>query len=656
MGIHQRCLLAGLLLVTGCTKPVVIPDAVSVFKDPTPTIKWAAQQGHSYHLVCKTTPKGKEEAVVVVNRAIQSVGQWTFDAPLDFERQYRCEVRDNNADNALVKSLVLVVQFEPAELLSPGDNQIVRNLRPKLRWRKAEYADVRYQLVVGDNAQLTGAREILLGEEAIQRYPGEDNQKNTADDVVYVEWIPGRDLETGKAFYWAVRTLYFSEGDATKGKRPSPEQRIGMITSPVQSFMVPAQTQMSESLAGVTRVTDRRPNADPREPTVSSNFSVAYTLVEATADVVDPFYIRKDKGTTSIHVINGRLRGSSPVFDRGVEQFTQAVEGSLDTNPAWDPSGDGIYFSSNRAAVPGIWHKTRSGRGYELVSNHDRAARLPSVSRDGKTIVYLLARRTPRDMDLMPEKLIEAQKNELFSIWKMDSDGRSPTDLGPGYDPAISNDGSKVAFVRKDALGCDQIVVMDLEMGGGATFLTSEGRNYHPRWAPDDKRIVFVSERDQSGRHCLDQVMKSNPNPDIWMIESDGSRTTRITDFIGDDLDPTFTPDGNHVIFASTRDSTVDRDENGQLVRSQFSLWMGRLQSTARSDSRSTGDRGASASAEPARPAAAPAKPGTVNLVIPESVLNAAAAAIGSAAANKEQVPAQGATGSQDGATGTTPR
>jgi hypothetical protein len=58
-------------------------------------------------------------------------------------------------------------------------------------------------------------------------------------------------------------------------------------------------------------------------------------------------------------------------------------------------------------------------------------------------------------------------------------------------------------------------------------------------WAPDG-RIVFTTE--------------SNGNPDIWIMNSDGSRRIQLTSTPGQDISPRVTADGKYIVFVSDRD------------------------------------------------------------------------------------------------------
>ncbi|MCD4753275.1 MAG: DPP IV N-terminal domain-containing protein, partial [Anaerolineaceae bacterium] len=69
----------------------------------------------------------------------------------------------------------------------------------------------------------------------------------------------------------------------------------------------------------------------------------------------------------------------------------------------------------------------------------------------------------------------------------------------------------------------------------------------HPDWSPDDLKIVFGSFRDA----------RENPSgtADIYVMNSDGSALTQLTNSSWEDNDPEWSPDGTRIVFKSTRNT-----------------------------------------------------------------------------------------------------
>ncbi len=89
-----------------------------------------------------------------------------------------------------------------------------------------------------------------------------------------------------------------------------------------------------------------------------------------------------------------------------------------------------------------------------------------------------------------------------------------------------------------------EIYIMNSD-GSGLTRLTDDpGNDVAPHWSPDGRRIAFASNR--AG------------NFDIYAMNADGSAVTQLTDHEGDDFAPRWSPDGRKLAFYSERDGNVD--------------------------------------------------------------------------------------------------
>ena len=102
---------------------------------------------------------------------------------------------------------------------------------------------------------------------------------------------------------------------------------------------------------------------------------------------------------------------------------------------------------------------------------------------------------------------------------------------------------SQLAFVSGQGSGAEIYVVNS--NGTGTTRLTSnDARDQDPVWSPDGRQIAFTSDRDG--------------NDEIYVMNADGSGTTRLTNNAAPDGRPTWSPDGHRIAFVSARDANLE--------------------------------------------------------------------------------------------------
>lgn len=157
-------------------------------------------------------------------------------------------------------------------------------------------------------------------------------------------------------------------------------------------------------------------------------------------------------------------------------------------------------------------------------------------------------------------------------IYLMNADGSGVRQLtdAKGYDggPFISPDGKWVIF-RSDRQKPEwlQIFVIGTDGKNEAQLTDTQGVNWGPYWHPKQPYIIW------SGADHSDP--KARPNYDLWMAryEVDGGKfslgePSRVTDFIGADVLPVFSPDGTKLMWTSTRTD----DHSSQLFIADFKL------------------------------------------------------------------------------------
>jgi TolB protein len=116
-------------------------------------------------------------------------------------------------------------------------------------------------------------------------------------------------------------------------------------------------------------------------------------------------------------------------------------------------------------------------------------------------------------------------------IWEMDYDGANQhaiTHAGTiSLSPRVSPDNSRLAYSTLGKYGF-QIKMYSLLLNRDVAFPSTGGTNLSPAWAPNGRELAFSSSR--SG------------DPEIWMADTNGNLSRRITTIKGPDVSPVFNP------------------------------------------------------------------------------------------------------------------
>ena len=92
-----------------------------------------------------------------------------------------------------------------------------------------------------------------------------------------------------------------------------------------------------------------------------------------------------------------------------------------------------------------------------------------------------------------------------------------------------------------------EIYVMDADGGNQQNLTNDPNDDWSPSWSPDGERIVFSSNRDGNRDG-------NRNNYEIYVMDADGNNQQRLTDNDFYDSAPSWSPDGKRIVFTSRRD------------------------------------------------------------------------------------------------------
>lgn len=219
--------------------------------------------------------------------------------------------------------------------------------------------------------------------------------------------------------------------------------------------------------------------------------------------------------------------------------------GMVILNPSIAPDGRRLIFSKidsdEGVLVSNLWQIVTDGKGTSQITSGVVLDFFPAFGSDGRELFFSSDRNTDH------HQLWQTQP-EVSTALTLTLSNESNL-----INPHLSEDGKKVIFELWPKRGAGPIIC-SLQRDTG--LVTQLGIGYSPKWSPDGTKIVYVKRNgealSQTGQEW--RLLKTIYPSNIWVMDANGANPTQLTfDTIVENDHPQWSPDGTKIVFSSTR-------------------------------------------------------------------------------------------------------
>jgi len=340
--------------------------------------------------------------------------------------------------------------------------------------------------------------------------------------------------------------------------------------------------------AGCSSANRYTTGADPSDPSNIASAGTTNIAMSADPTVLSLAASSGGPAVSSVNVygeFDGVQRPQVKAHGNGGFQEHTFLDEGFDSDVSVDPSGKWMVFTSTRDSDhPNIYLQQVDGLSVIELTNDEADYAFPSFSPDGRQIAFCSTRAGNWDiyvMDIDGKNIVQVTNDPMqhmhpsfspdgsrlaycclggksgqWEIWTVNLATSEKRMIGfglfPSWSPAKNVD--RIAFQRARQRGSRWFSLWTLDLVDGearrVTEVTasSNAAIVCPTWSPDGKQIAFTTIAEPNNSTAV----KPLGQQDVWTISCDGSNRCRITDGVGLNLSPCWSPD-NRIYFVSDR-------------------------------------------------------------------------------------------------------
>lgn len=221
--------------------------------------------------------------------------------------------------------------------------------------------------------------------------------------------------------------------------------------------------------------------------------------------------------------------------------------------PDYSPDGNKIAFRAGATTAAEIYTSNADGTAPAQLTSNAFKDYTPAWSPDGNLIAFA-SNRT----DLDPATCLSLFSTCTIDIFVMPAIGGSPVQVtfggGTKQFPQFSPDGKSIAYTANVG-GSVAVYTVNLETLVTTKLTPDSLRAGPPDYSPDGTKIAF------SSNFYACKTGTTDCRIEIFVMNANGGSITQLTNKSGNNADPTWSPQGDKLVFSRSKGATFNNQQ-----------------------------------------------------------------------------------------------